>query len=385
MSNTEQVISYFRIEDRINDPCTSFAIKLNTHVDPEEFETGVDISFQMTDTENPNDFEIHQGKIGIVGRNQVVDGKVYDITGRNAGNYLSRQNFIWNCTLTNPTLTAPLTILNLILQNTGISIGLGQTFKSGIKLSNSPNDKGFFGGEFNPKWKALDMLFDAYSEAAGIKKCRWFIDSGNNLKWFEIGTNRGNIRTISNADDIISIDIKKDATNIVNYLEGYGGTDSTIKVILTDAESIKTYGRLEGDNIVDSSITTEAALRTKVQDELNIKSKPIYSGTIKFTGIFDYENGEQVQLIDDAKYSEVIFTVTGIVKEGTSANPVTTLTVTTDESAIVPTNLAENIQAMIDKSAQNSTVATVVQVDKLTNQVLAKSHSSGCLVVLNRV
>ncbi len=385
MSDTIPSISYFRIEDRINDPCTNFAIKLETQIDPEEFDTGIDITFQMTDTENPNDFEIHQGKISVVGRDQVVDGKTYDITGRNNGNYLARQKFSWNCTLTNPLLTSPLKLLNLILENTGIRIGMGQSFKAGINLSNSPNDKGFFGGDFDAKWKAVESLFDAYSEVAGLKKCRWFIDSGNNLRWFEIGSSRGQIRTISNADDVVTINIKKDTTNLVNYLEGRGGTNGDIHVVLTNDESISTYGRLEGDTIVDSSITNKSDLTNKVKEQLDVKSKPIYSGTIKFTGIYDYENGQQIQIIDDAKYSNIIFTVTGIVKEGNPANPNTTLTVTTDESSIAPTNLAENIQAMIDASTNNSSTATVTQIDKDTGQVLAKNNATGTIVYLTRV
>lgn len=382
MSNITQAISYYRINQRSSDPCTTFAVKFKVSHDPPEFKTGPFIEFQLTDSEDIDYHEVYTGRIQKVGRNIIVEDKTYDITGRDNGYYLSRQNYRVSCSLTGSTITKFSKHLEQILENTNIRIGGGQEFKD-IDLSNNANDPNFFGGEFKPKYKALDELFKVYCKILGLNKIRWFIDSGSNLRWFEVKKNASQVIKITSGDDLTIFEDTEDAENIVNYLEGYGGADSEIEIALADNDSIKRYGRLEGDPIVDSSITNINDLRVKVLNELKQKSLPVYNLTATFSGIKDFECGQQIMFIDEPKYANTIFIITEITKEGSPADPVTKISVTTDETAISPTNLYENVKAIVDQATKITAIGNVQQVDKTTNQALARPNNApkSCLVV----
>lgn len=360
-------IEYYSVTKRLNDPCTQFGVKFSIDFDPDEFVTGPDISFQLTDTVNTDDFVMYKGKIQKVGRSIVVGNKTYDITGRDNGWNLSKQTYSLNCTLKVATVSYMKDILADILKNTGIRLGVGIPTLKNIKLSNKPTDANFFGGEFNPKWKALTALFQVYSKMTGINKVRWFVDSASTLRWFEIKSNRGEIKPVSLDDDITNIDITEDATNIVNSIS-VTGFDSTNSVELEDKASQDKYGICEGDPVsyTDDEESQEDFLNG-VQTILSSKSSPIFSGKIVFSGIKEYECGQQLVIDEDKKYGNIIFTITGVDYTGSPVKPQTTLTITTDEDEIVPTNLMESVESLIQKLTNNTTAAVVTDIPASLN------------------
>lgn len=363
-------ISYYQVQQRINDHAISFAVKLALGYHPSNFESGQNITFQLINSADLEDYETFNGKIEIVDKNQVIANQLFDITGYNKGLLLSKQNFSWNCTLTNPTSTDPMTILDQILENTDITIGRGQSFQSGVVLSNSPNDSNFFGGVFNPKYNAVIALFEAYTKAAGLSSCQWYVDGSNQLWWFEVASSRTTPTLILQGDGQSKYEISETAENIANYYEGFAGENSSIHMVLKDDASIAKYDLRVGDSVQDTDIKTQDALQAELQTKLNQTAWPVYTAKVTQVGIHPHYCGELVMFPDDQKYYDVTFTISSVTYEGNPANPVTNLELTTDPSTTNPTNLAEDIQSMIDNSTKTSVVATVVDIDSDTGQVL---------------
>lgn len=377
VTDITQAISHYNITNKLNDPCTTFAVKFSIDFDPEEFVTGPHIHFQLTDTLNTDDFMVYNGKIQSVARNIIIGNKTYDITGRDNGYYLSRQNYGLNSTFASVTNYKFFDIIRDILKNTNINIGIGNPALENILLVNNPEATNFFGGEFKPKWKAIEYLFQVYSKVKGLKKIRWFIDSSSSLRWFEVKTDFGNIVPIIESDDLVSVDISEDASNIVNYLEGYITVDNKKEtIVVEDKESQKIYGRLEGDP-TSCSEGTNNEFTEDLKEQLDVKAWPIYSGNVVFAGIKDYICGMKIKFIDDQKYANIPFTIVGVTKEGSPANPQTKLDITTDENAITPSNLFENIQTIVEQTVNTAAPATVVEVSENTG-------NNGKKIIVNR-
>lgn len=110
-------------------------------------------------------------------------------------------------------------------------------------------------------------------------------------------------------DNVLDFQVVEDATNIVNDQTGYAGQNNEYTAHITNNDSINKYGRCIGSDITESDMT-QAQLNARVQLEIDQKSTPVYTATVKLRGFYDYEKGTQINFPNDPYYSNVNFTIT---------------------------------------------------------------------------
>lgn len=126
MSNTTDAVTTFTISKRIGEPATNFSVSFSTPLDPEEYSTGEVLEWDITNPASKESYTRFSGIIESVDRDDNDNNKIYGISGRDKGRLLLRQPFTLACTLTGVDYTVE-QIIDLILANTGITRGEGQT------------------------------------------------------------------------------------------------------------------------------------------------------------------------------------------------------------------------------------------------------------------
>lgn len=381
MSETTDVIKDFKITTRINEGVTNFSINFITPLSPTTYVSGSTFRFLLDDNTLKNEFEVISGIVETVERESKDGNKIYSITGRDKGRLLTKQPYSLNCNNTNTRTYTVEQHLNLILANTGITIGRGQTeLNKTIKLSTSDETVRRFCGSWNSKVDAINQLFSQYMRFSGSNKVRWFIDAGGYFRWFETSFRQriGNVYIFEDDNRVTSLKLKEDSTNVQNIFIGfYGDENNNTSVTVQDNTSISKYGRCYGNTETQTDYT-EDEMTAKLTKELAQKKDPIYSGTATLNGFYDLEPGTQITFPDDDYYDNIVFTVTDLTIEGTPAKPVTTINITSDESSISVVNEFDVIKAIADNSA-NSAKAT-------TGVVTSTGEDAGtdrCLVLIN--
>lgn len=356
ISDDNAVIKEFEISTRINEGLTSFNITFATPLEPTEYVTGSTFEFVIDDISIDGEFLALNGIVEGVDRKIKDNNRIYSISGRDKGRLLLKQPFSLDCDNTNPTLKTVDEIIDLILTDTGITVGRGQTsLNKIITLTNDGTQSQRYCGEWSNKQEALNQLFAQYVRFSGASKFRWYIDYAGYFRWFEINTNRAaKIYYFEDNENIIDAQIKEDGTNIQNYFVGfYGQEEDGTSVVVSDATSITKYGKCIAPTTTKTDMT-EAEITADLTKQLNQRKDPIYSGSIELDDFYHIEPGTQIIFPNDAYYSSVTFTVTDVKWNGTPSKPRTTLNVTSDESSISIANEFEVIQATAQNEVENA-------------------------------
>jgi len=380
MSDITDIIRDFKISIRINEGVADFNINFLTALSPSHFVGGSSFEFSVIDTTLKDEFIAITGLIETIERETTNGNKIYAIGGRDKGRLLTKQPYSFDCDSDNPKTYTVEQHLTKILSGTGITIGRGQTeLNKNIKLSTSDTTTRRFCGSFSSKVDAINQLFSQYMRFSGSSKIRWYIDRSGNFRWFETSfTQRtGNIYIFNDNDKITSFKIKEDCTSVQNYFVGfYGEEEDNTSVTVQDATSIGKFGKCYGETITETDFT-QAEMTAKLNKELAQKKDPIYSGTVVFDGFYDIGPGTQIQFPDDDYYDEIVFTTSDLTIEGTPAKPVTTINVTSDESAISIANEFDVIKAIADNSANSAKATTGVVTS------IGEDGSDRCMVLIN--
>lgn len=364
-------VSEVEIRTQIHNPCVEFGVNYESEATDPNFLTGNEIQFMLTNNYSSSGYSVVKGVIQDKDKDAKPEGKSYDLSGRNFGLYLVNQPFRRDCALgETPSYISANSLLLEILKDTGITkYRFQQSFKIGssnVFFSNKYGDHPWFCGEFQNKYDALVWLFRQYSRAMNDTKWRFFIDFNNQIHWFEINNPRMNKKVFNTyQDDIVSMRLRSNSENIVNYLEGFGGEDYKLECFFAHEPSIEQHGILYGQPIKDSSIKTEKELEDMVKKEVLLKAHPVHSLSIEIQNYCDIYPGQQIIVPDDAEYGDKIFTATDITIKGSPEAYQTTITATTDETVIAPADQFQVIKAIVrnelDKSGPE--VGTVVSVD----------------------
>jgi len=404
-SPTDGGITGFEVTKRLNDPGSTFTLNYSTTDHPQYFRSGEIIDFGLVDILDPNNISVFKGFIQNAERDHKSADATTILTGRDIGYFLTRQWFKWDCALpptTPATSTNINTILSDILVNTNMKIGRGQPSLANINLTNEYGKTNWFCTDWKKKNEVLEGLFRIYAKIQGLKKVRWFIDNGGNLRWFEIGNRNQPLNVVSDeqifdGNAVINLTFRDNSENIVNYLWGSAGDKGQYTTVQYDNDSINgytdshgkhhpPYGLLEGDPINDSSLTQQE-LDTKVAEELNMKSAPIYSATLELLNYPHAEPGHLYQFPDDPYLPDELFTVVDVTLTGKPGNYKSTLNMTTDQSVISPPTAFDVIktitQTIMDDGATQ--IATVIDVDYDNQLALVQPDGSTSLVITKYV
>lgn len=126
MSEQNEVIVDFTISKRINEASTTLDVKFTDPTTNTDYDTGKDFQFEVEDETLPDGFIALEGLIEKVDRDDKDQNKIFSLNGRDAGRLLTKQPFNWDCTNATAGDYTFEDILELILVDTGISIGRGQ-------------------------------------------------------------------------------------------------------------------------------------------------------------------------------------------------------------------------------------------------------------------
>jgi len=366
MSDTIDVIKEFDISTRINEGLTSFNITFNTPLDPNEYVTGSAFEFVITNNTLDNEFVAITGIVESVERKSKDGNRIYGITGRDKGRLLIKQPFSLDSDTTTPTTYTVEELLLLILSNTGITIGRGQTPLSKIiTLTTNGEEVNRYCGSWSTKQEAINQLFAQYIRFSGAQQFRWHIDYGGNFRWFELNTDRGSKTYIFEDDDrLIDFTVKEDATNIINDVTGfYGEEEDQTSIHLTNTASITKYSLCIAAPITETNMTA-TEITEKLQKELDQKCVPIYTATLELDDFYSIEPGSQIEFPNDPYYSTITFTVVDWkATKSPDGSRRTTLNLTSDESVISIANEFDVIQATVKKEVADNRAMTGIITD----------------------
>lgn len=351
------VIDSFEISNRINEGITNFSIQFNTPLSPDKFRTGEVFEFNVNDNTLDEEQVLVTGVVEGVERKSTDGNKIYSITGRDKARLLAKQPFTLNCNTENPTEYTVMDLLGMILQDTGITFGRGQSsLNKVILLTNDGEASNRFCGEWTSKQEAINALFAQYIRFSGAKTFRWWVDYGGHFRWFEINTPRaGKVYFFENDERIVDFTVKEDSTNVINDLTGfYGDEENQQSVHITNEASISKHGRCIGMPITETTMTREE-MTLKVQREIDQKSQPIYTATLVLKDFYTMDNGTQVMLPNDPFYPDIVFTISDYKISKESKGPRRTyINLTTDDSVISLPNEFEVIQAIAQKEVEDN-------------------------------
>lgn len=385
MSSTNEVTQDISMSSRMTDSSTEFTVHFNTPLAPSTYRTGQAIELQIVDPTLQDGFAVVKGVVEKVMRDDTNNNRIYEIYGRNIGRLLMKQPFKYDCTdAANSKSRTVYQLLQLILQDTGITIGRGVSALKSVTLNTKTGDANRFCGSWSTKRDAINALFSQYIKLAGMNKIRWFVDLSGYFQWFQTSTDRFDYNYIFSDDDRkTSFLVTEDATNIMNDLIGYAGENNTITVHLTNEESIHGEGTLEnpgygpciGEPISEPDMT-QAQLTAKVQAEINQKSVPVYTATLVLKGFYVYEPGTQIQFPNDPYYSGMNFTITDRTYSGNPQEGYTsTFNLSTDESVVSVPNEFDSINA--------AAVTAAHQVKSQTGTAQADASGGHVLIYVN--
>lgn len=362
ISKALETIKDGKISYRLNEGATSFSITMADPLSPDEYVEGEEFEFNLYDSTYNGSLIMIKGIVETVDRDGLYDNQIYAISGRDMGLTLVTQPFSLPCT---ETLSAQYTVeelLEMILLDTGITLGRGATpLSKRVVLNTSENSKKRFCGSWNTKEEAINQLFSQYSKVGGSKRFRWYINYAGYFRWFETDTERGGKEYIFKDDARLkSLKFKGDATSIVNRISGtYGDEEDGNSITMSNTASIARYKLRVGSDINEQKYT-RSQLQEEIQKELDMKAWPIYSCTMTMTGLPSYEVGTQVIFPEDNYHKDKVFTIVDYDIDIAGGKADTTYNLTTDESAISIPNEFDTIEATAEQKVNDAKVTVGV-------------------------
>ncbi|AEG18628.1 hypothetical protein [Methanobacterium paludis] len=385
MSSENEVLAVIDIVDRMSDAVTEMTIQCKTPLAPDTYDTGEVFQINLIDPTLQEGYSVVKGTVERVKRDDLDNNRIYEIYGRNIARMLTKQPFKYDCTKPeNSKTNSVLDLLNLILTDTGIKIGRGQALSQDITLNTSSTGIDRFCGSWDTKKDAIDQLFSQYVKLSGVSKFRWYVDLSGYLRWFETKNNRmgSQIYIFEDQDNVLTFLVTKDATNIVNDQKGYAGDNNSLTAHATDTASIAKYGHCIGPDITESDMT-QAQLNARVQLEIDQKSQPVYTATLKLRGFYDYEKGTQINFPNNPNYSDINFTITDRTfhAEPTASGDgaiYTEFNLSTDETVISIVNEFDTIYAAAKTEADKVKCQVgTAQADAANGRVLVYVNDTG--------
>jgi len=363
MNDIYRALARITISKRINEGSTSFTVQLKNPLDPDEYDTGETFEYTIIDNTLPEGHAVISGLIEDVDIDQKDNNKIWGLSGRDKGLELTTTKYSVDSTEENHTEHTVEEWLDLILEDTTITIGRGQAALSKvIKLTTDGQATNKFTGNWSTKEEAINQLFAQYIRFAGAKQFKWYVDFGGFFRWFELQTDRGVIlQFFENDDRVLDFKAKKTARGILNDFTGYyGPEEDQTSIHLQNSASITKYGLRPADPITRTDFTADE-MTYYLQSELDRKSKEIYTGTLELAGMVLIEPGIRLQFPDHGKYSGVVWTVVDQTFTIEPGRITTTLGVSTDDSAISLTNDYDAVYAIAKKEVEdNKAVVAVV-------------------------
>ncbi len=364
MSDIYRALSQIKISKRINEASTSFTVTLKTPLDPDEYDTGSTLEYVITDNTLKEGHIAIQGIVETLDTDYTDNNKIWGLGGRDMGRLLVKQGYKLDSVDTETETASTYTVMELleiILTNTGITIGRGQKqLNKVITLTTDGKAINRYCGSWTTKQDAINQLFAQYIRFSGAKQFKWYIDFAGQFRWFELNSNRGRTTYFFEDDTrIINFKPKKDATGILNDFIGYyGPEEDQTSVHLTSSTSITTYGLCPAEPITETNYT-QAEMTERLQRELDQKSVPIYTASLELVGIHHIEPGTQIEFPNNAKYSDITWTVVDwSLNINENAQHTTSLGLSTDQSAISITNEFEAVQSIAKKEVNDAKAMT---------------------------
>ena len=367
----------FNIEKRGNDAASTFDVSYLTAEDL-ILMTGQGITFKERYGDKDG---FYSGAIQDVKDSNVDSERTWTITGRDTGSKLISQPFTLACVESNPTSYTSYQLLDMILDGMGVELGpCVDITVTGIVNQNNVF-KGF-GGNWDTRAAALNDLLALVSRVLG-KNVNWFIDKKGLLRIFytDVPDTSIGISILKDNPRMLSLEVEENSENLVNDLTGTAGENNNITTHLQDTASINGwtdpdtgliwpgYGVQTGEPIQDSTITNQSDLNAKVQNELNLHSKPIFTATIVLSRFPDCEMGQPVYFPDHYKLRGMTFVITAITLNGDSADRTTTIVATTDRSIIGPLSDYEAVNSIAKYAVKEYAPFTAVVTDVGKNGV----------------
>jgi len=335
------------ITKRINEASTNFECYMSISLPPHAFLEGDEFEYNIYDA-TQDEFTVVKGIIEDVGRSYADHGRVYKLTGRDKGRLFVKQPVALNCVETGGVDYDYNDLLDMILVDTDVEVGRGQTpLRTDIKITTTNTTDGTrYCGQWNTKQEALNDLFESYRKQAGLKKFRWFIDFAGYLRWFEINSDRmGKKYIFKNDDNFLNFKPSGTCREVINVVTCRYGDESTGEIItLTDDPSINQFGKCISPTIISDANLTRDQIIAKAQEELDQKKNPIYTGSLLLAGFNLYEPGTQIVFYDDDDYSGITFTVVDWTYNGWDNQ--TSMNLSSDETVVSKPNAAEHIRSV---------------------------------------
>ena len=367
----------FQIEKRGNDAASTFNVSYLT-ADDLVLMTGQKIIFKERYGDKDG---FYSGAIQDIKDSNVDSERTWTISGRDTGSKLISQPFTLACVESNPTQYTSYQLLDMILDGMGVELGpCVDITVTGIVNQNNVF-KGF-GGNWGTRAAALNDLLALCSRVLG-KNINWFIDKKGLLRIFytDVPDTSIGISILKDNPRMLSLEVDENSENLVNDLTGTAGENNNITTHLQDNSSINGwtdpdtglswpgYGTQTGEPIQDSTITKQSDLNAKVQNELNLHSKPIFTATIVLSRFPDCEMGQPVYFPDHYKLRGMTFVITAITLNGDSADRTTTIVATTDRSIIGPLSDYEAVNSIAKYAVKEYAPFTAVVTDVGKNGV----------------
>ncbi len=337
-------ITKFTIDDKINVAATTFEINYTTALTPDEFESGQPIILGQEETTMLN------GTIQDAEEDANPGNHTFVLTGNSLAQCLVEQSFsaAINCPVA-PTASGGgvlvgfytyTQILNMILANTPIQIG------SSVNIPSNWVADLQFCGTWSTKKIAIDYFFYLLNQNEGIDLC-WFVDPDGFLQTFD-AKNPGAVGLYIQVSDpnIRSLKFVDSSDNVVNRITAYGGVDNSISVTVNDTDSQATYGIIEGPDMQDASMTTEAEVQAAAESQLALNCNPVYTATLVLPQFPGAVSGQPIMFVGHPKYGNTVFIISEVLKTGSQANYTTTIIGTTDPNVIAPMESFDMVQVV---------------------------------------
>lgn len=127
MSESNEVLTEFTLTKRIGEPSTNFSVTFTNPLSPDDYATGEEFELKIRNPASKEDFIRFTGIVETINRDDTDNNKIYGLSGRDEGRLLLRQPFIHECSLTTGVDYTVEEIIDLILSDTSITRGEGQT------------------------------------------------------------------------------------------------------------------------------------------------------------------------------------------------------------------------------------------------------------------
>lgn len=251
------------------------------------------------------------------------------------------------------------TILRKILEGTGIT--LGQSVDIGAMISDDNTKFTGFAGEWNTRAEALNELLRKVSYIKG-RNIGWFVDNEDHLRIFYTDQPLVALSVeLYNNPRLMSITFEENAENIVNDITIVNDQGASIN--LRDEESINGwtdyntayrwpgYG-VQSKKFVEYGIDGEDIV-TKVRQELETYSKPIFSVHLKLEGFVDICVGQPLYVKGYQKFADVVFIVNRVDIRGSASKIETEISATTDRTVMGSVGDYDAVKALAKQTSTN--------------------------------